>query len=101
MILIVVALMGWGLFLLTSSLLGSVLWGEEQAEEQATDAPDHASEDPVTMRKWAIVWMIFVAGAALLALIGAGSETEDIPSVQEEPGALEPNQPNQMLKKAA
>lgn len=97
MIVIVVALMGWGLFLLTSSLLGSVLWGEEQT----TDAPDHTSEGPVTMRKWAIVWMIFVAGAALLALIGAGSETEDIPSVQEEPGALEPNQPNQMLKKAA
>lgn len=94
MILIVAALMGWGLFLLASSLLGSVLWGEERT----ADVQDNASEDPVTMRNWAIVWLIFVAGMALLALLGAGSETEDIPSVQEDPGALEPNP---TLKKAA
>jgi len=47
------------------------------------------------MRNWAIAWIIFVAG---MALLGAGSEREDIPSVQEDPGALEPNP---TLKKAA
>lgn len=91
MILIVAALMGWGLFLLASSLLGSVLWGEEQTP----DPQDLAGEDPITMRNWAVLWMIFVAG---LALLGAGSETEDIPFVQEDPCVLEPNH---TLKKAA
>lgn len=47
MILVMAALIGWGLFLLASSLLGAALWGEEQA----TDRQDRTPEDSVAMMR--------------------------------------------------